>query len=937
MFTGHLSLRSHPWLAEHAVRGTALLPGAAFVELALHAGQATDAPHLEDLTLDAPLALPATGGVHLQVHAAAPDGEGRRALTIHSRPDDTVADRSWTRHATGVLTSRASAVPDTDGWAEPAVWPPAGATPVPTDTLYDDLADRGYHYGPAFQGLTALWRQGDTLYAEVALPADGTDSTHITADTAEHYGIHPALFDAALHPIVATGSEQGADQVLLPFAWSNVRLHAVGARALRVQVGPAEAGALRVRLADPTGQPVAEVSSLAIRPIGTEQLTKAVTAGGADQLYRLAWAPATELRTSAVGRVAFLGAAVPPALVASLSDSGAVECYDGPAALLAAGTPLPDLVVATGLLERAGSGSDSDSGEDVPGAARAAVGYALELIQSWLAEEQLSDSRLVFVTTRAVAVQAGTESPSPADAAVWGLIRTAEAENPGRFGVIDLADPDAVPADAFRAALGSGEPQLAMRDDERRLYVPRLVRETTSAAGSDAVEESATGGTVLITGGTGTLGALIARRYAAAGRAGHLLLTSRRGPDAPGASELAAELVGLGVKVTIAACDTSDRDSLAALLAAVPADHPLTAVVHTAGVLDDGTVTSLTAERVERVFRPKADTAWHLHELTRGTELTEFVLFSSAAGVLGMPGQGNYAAANVFLDALAEHRRAAGLPSTSLAWGLWSDSSGMTGHLEDADLARMARFGIKPITAQEGVALFEAARALGTACLVPARISTALLRPQLESGTLPAVLQGLVRTPVRKATAAVAAGADALRDRLARMSAEEAEDTLTALVRSNAALVLGHSSADTVNLDKAFKEIGFDSLTAVELRNRLSSAVGQRLAATVVFSYPTPRELGRHLHELLRPAPVIGSAGDADIREVLRTVPIEALRSAGLLDLVLACANQPNQPQAPDTGSADTTATDTGTDGTDTLAALDLDALVDLALDERGN
>ncbi|MFI6475149.1 type I polyketide synthase [Streptomyces sp. NPDC050516] len=919
VFTGHLSQRSHPWLADHAVHDTPLLPGTAFIDLALHAGQTTDTPHLEDLTLESPLGLPATGGVHLQVHVEAPDGDGRRALTIHSRPDDAVSDRSWTRHATGTLAPEPSAVPDPTEWAEPSAWPPAGATSVPADTLYDDLADRGYRYGTAFQGLTALWRHGDTLYAEVTLPADESAAVG-------HYGIHPALFDAALHPIIGAGPEQDPGQVLLPFAWSNVRLHAVGAQALRVRISPADAGTLRVTLADPTGQPVADVASLAVRPISTDQLTKAVASGGDDHLFRLAWTPAPVARELTSGRVAFLGTDVPQALVAALPDEVAVGSHAGLAPLLADGAaPLPDLVIATGLLERSGSE------EDVPGAARKAVQYALELLQSWLAEERLADSRLVIVTRRAVAVHPGTETPSPADAAVWGLIRTAENENPGRFTVIDLADENTVSAASFRAALGSGEPQVAVRDGDQQLYVPRLVREARPTSDAGAAPTPAKGGTVLITGGTGTLGTLFARHYATAGQAGHLLLTSRRGPDAPGAPELAAELGELGVKVTIAACDTADRAALAALLAAVPEEHPLTAVVHTAGVLDDATIASLTAERVERVFRPKVDTAWHLHELTRDADLTEFVLFSSVAGVLGTSGQGNYAAANVFLDALAERRRADGLPATSLAWGLWADSSGMTGHLDAVDLNRMARLGIKPITAEEGVALFEATRATGAACLVPAKIAPALLRPHLETGTLPAVLQGLVRAPVRKATEAAATGAATFRDRLAGLSSEEAEETLAALVRSEVALVLGHTAPDSIDLDKAFKTLGFDSLTAVELRNRLAASTGLQLPPTLVFSYPSPRELGRYLSGLLRPAVDPGVVEDAEIREVLRTVSIERLRSAGVLDLVLACAG-PSGPgaadRAPDTGTADT--------DIDALAALDLDALVDLALDERG-
>ncbi|MGA4844507.1 SDR family NAD(P)-dependent oxidoreductase [Streptomyces sp. G45] len=973
LFTGHLSLRGQPWLADHAVHDTPLLPGTAFVELALHAGQATETPHLEDLTLEAPLTLPATGGRHLQVHVAAPDGDGRRAVTLHSRADDATPDQAWTRHAHGTLTPRAPAAPDPAAWADLAAWPPPGATAVSVDALYDRLADRGYHYGPAFQGLTGVWQHGDTLYAELALAADDPADSAATP-----YGIHPALFDAALHPVVGTGPERDADQVLLPFAWSNVALHAVGARALRVQISPADADTVRVRLADPTGQPVAEAASLALRPISTEQLARAAAAGGDDHLYRLTWTPAPAAGPLTATRVAYLGEAVPEALLTALPEGVTAERHTELATLLpgeadgahgdagADGTARPDgsrdsaappdVVVATGLLGR--SGTDGD--RELPGAARESVRYALDLARAWLAEERLADSRLVLLTRGAVAVHADSETPDPAAAAAWGLLRTAQAENPQRFTLIDLpagngvAHEDAVPAEPFAAALASGEPQLAVRHDGPAPHVPRLVRHAPPGADAPAAPEPVAGGTVLITGGTGTLGGLFARRYAAAGRAGHLLLTSRRGPDAPGAAELAAELRALGARVTVAACDTADRDALAALLDTVPAEHPLTAVVHTAGVLDDATVTSLTPERVDRVFRPKVDTAWHLHELTRDADLAEFVLFSSVAGVLGTPGQGNYAAANAALDALAERRRAAGLPATSLAWGLWSDSSGMTGHMDDVDRTRMARLGIKPITADEGVALYEAARATGAATLVPARIAPALLRPHQEAGTLPAVLQGLVRAPARRAgAAATATGAATLRDRLARMTPEEAEDALATLVRGNVALVLGHDTPDTIDTEKAFKELGFDSLTSVELRNRLAAATDLKLAPTIVFNYPTPSALARHLGGLLRPAADPGAAaGDAEIREVLRTVPIERLRSAGVLDLVLACAAPADLDAAgpgPHThgtasthGTTDThgtpVAADTAADtDTDALAALDLDALVDLALDERGN
>ncbi|MEU1056978.1 SDR family NAD(P)-dependent oxidoreductase, partial [Streptomyces sp. NPDC005876] len=864
LFTGSLSLRSHPWLADHAVHDTPLVPGTAFVELALHIGQVTDTPHLEDLTLEAPLTLTGTGGFHLQAHVTAPDDDGRRTLTVHSRPADATPGRPWTRHATGALGPQPSAPPDTAPWAEPTAWPPTGAVPLPADTLYDLIAGFGYQYGPAFQGVTAAWREGDTLYAEVALPAD-------TTTDADRYGIHPALFDAALHPSVFARSERSPDEVPLLFAWSDVRLHAVGARVLRVRTTVTDSGTLRVGLADPAGRPVAEVESLAMRPITADQLAKAVTAGGDEHLFRLDWVPAPAAEGLAADRVAFLGTGIPDALVGALPDGVAVTRHTDPATLPVDDTAgLPDPVIATGLLRRSGPA------EDVPGRAREAVRYTLDLIQSWLAGERPAGSRLVFVTRGAVAVHPGTESPDPAHAAVWGLIRTAQTEHPGRFAVIDVADENTVPAEAFRAALAGGEPQTALRDGDRQVYVPRLVRETRTRPDDDttAGPGPAVGGTVLITGGTGTLGSLFARRYAKAADAGHLLLVGRRGPDAPGAAELAAELRELGVKVTVAACDTADRAALAALLADIPEEHPLTAVVHSAGVLDDGVVTSLTTERVDTVFRPKADAAWHLHELTRGTDLTEFVLFSSMAGVLGTPGQGNYAAANVFLDALAQRRRAEGLPAVSLAWGFWEQRSAMTGHLDDADLTRAARLGIKPITADEGLALFEAARTADGACPVPARIVPALLRPHLETGTVPAVLQNLVRVPVRRAGAATVTDATGFRDRLAQLTPEDAEEALAALVRTEAAVVLGHATPDTVQLTQAFKDLGFDSLTAVEFRNRLNAATGLRLPASLVFDHPTPRRLVTHLHTTLAPTAHTPAAAPAPTPAVAADEPV---------------------------------------------------------------
>jgi thioesterase domain-containing protein/NAD(P)-dependent dehydrogenase (short-subunit alcohol dehydrogenase family)/acyl carrier protein len=340
-------------------------------------------------------------------------------------------------------------------------------------------------------------------------------------------------------------------------------------------------------------------------------------------------------------------------------------------------------------------------------------------------------------------------------------------------------------------------------------------------------------GTVLITGGTGGLGALVARHLAKVHGARRLLLVSRRGQAAEGAGELAAELEGLGARVRVAACDVAERHQLETLIGSL--EHPLTAVVHAAGVLADGLVESLTAEQIERVMRPKLDAAVHLDELTAEMELSSFVLFSSVAALIGSPGQGNYAAANAGLDALAAQRRSAGRPVTSLAWGLWSDATGMTGGLEEAQLARLARTGFAPLPTELSLELFDQARQLGQALVVPVRLDLAALRAQARAGMLPALLRGLVRTPVRQAQAA----GGSLAQRLAGVPQPDRERVTLEFVQAHVAAVLGHASPDAVDPARPFRELGFDSLAAVELRNRLTQAAGVRLPTTLVFDHPT--------------------------------------------------------------------------------------------------
>jgi acyl transferase domain-containing protein/NADPH:quinone reductase-like Zn-dependent oxidoreductase/acyl carrier protein len=361
-------------------------------------------------------------------------------------------------------------------------------------------------------------------------------------------------------------------------------------------------------------------------------------------------------------------------------------------------------------------------------------------------------------------------------------------------------------------------------------------------------------GTVLITGGTGGLGGLLARHLAAGG-ARHLLLTSRRGLDAEGAAELEKELADLGADVTIAACDAADRDALAGLLGTIPKEHPLTSVIHAAGVIGDGTIDSLTPEHLDTAFRPKVDAAWNLHELTRDLDLPSFVLFSSASGTLGSPGQGNYSAANSFLDALAQHRHTQGLPALSIAWGYWEQITGVTKHLSETDLGRMTRGGILPIPSEDGLAMFDAISDADEPVLVPVRLDLRILRAGTDAAAMiPPLLRGLIRMPARRVAdvpATVRESMDSLVRQLSELSEAEAGARLLDLVRGHVATVLDYASPDAIGADRVFKELGFDSLTAVELRNRLGAATGLRLPATLVFDYPTPAALVRYLSDEL--------------------------------------------------------------------------------------
>nr|BBA66512.1 type I polyketide synthase [Actinoallomurus fulvus] len=754
LLAARLSVRSHPWLADHVVLGSVVLPGTAHAELVLRAGEEAGCPRVEELTLEAPLTLPEDGTVELQVTVGDPDGDGRRPVRVHSRTDGAA---SWTRHATGVVA------PPGEAPAPPEF--PGEATPVVIDDLYPSLADAGLEYGPAFRGLRAVRRSGDDLIAEVALP-EGVRT--------DGFGLHPALLDAVLHAIAAGRPVEDTGRPRLPFSWRGIRLHATGATALRVRLSPVEAG-VSLEAVDPSGAPVLSVESLALRPV-SERETRT--------LWRVGWRP---LRPGPASGEEYATCRVP-------------------------------------------------SGDDPVRTAHEAVRAVAETLRHRIEADE--PARLVVLTRGAT----GTGATDLAGAAVWGLVRSAQAEHPGRLVLVD-ADEE-VPDASLRAILASGEPQAAVRAGTA--HVPRLTRLPGTG---DAAPVFGPEGTVLITGGTGTLGRLVARHLVTAHGVRSLVLASRSG-GTPG------DLAGLGAEVRVAACDVADREALAGLLAGIPG---LTGVVHAAGVLDDGVVTSLTPERIETVLRPKADAAWHLHELTRDRDLRAFVLFSAAAGVFGTAGQGGYAAANTFLDRLAEHRRAAGLPATSIAWGLWRDRSGMTGGLDGTDAARMARSGAVAMSAEEGLALLDAALATTEPVPVAVRLDLAALR---AGGAVPALLRDLVRPAARRARTDLGALSGAARDR-----------AVLTLVRGHASAVLGHASPAAVESGRGFLEQGFDSLTAVELRNRLSEETGLRLPATMIFDYPNPGALAAYLAERLGAGGANGVPPVlAELDRVMRTV-----------------------------------------------------------------
>ncbi|MFY1623436.1 SDR family NAD(P)-dependent oxidoreductase [Micromonospora sp. WMMD735] len=778
LLTGRVSLRTHPWLADHALLDTVLLPGTAFVDLVLRAGDHLGVSVVDELTIAAPLVL-TEAPVEIQVAVGAPAPDGRRPVSVHSRPHTTGDDPAWTTHAEGQLTAAPPTAP-----AGQETWPPPGSREIDVTHAYPRLAEDGHRYGPAFRGLRRLWQLDDEILAEVSLPTD----RHADADA---FVLHPALLDACLHPLlrgVLDDSRPGG----LPFSWNDVRVHRGGATTLRVRLREQSSDRLTLTGYDESGAPVVTVGGLLSRPVSAEALRSAGQPRQ-EHLYE---------------RVAVPVPAPPVDAPVPAFDAGPapVTCHH--------------LTVDPGH-------------HDLARRTHATVAAALTLVRTLLTDGY-ADTRVVVAGDRV--------ADDPALAAAWGLLRTTQTENPGRLVLVDTDDPGTVAAVAASLAAGD-EPELSVRADA--WTATRLARVTAPPA-----EPVHLPGPVLVTGGTGGLGALLARHMVTAHGVRELVLVSRRGAGAPGTGELVAELTGLGATVSVAAVDVADRNDLARLLDS----HPVRSVVHTAGVLDDAVVGALTDGQLTRVLRPKVDAACHLHELTVDRNLDAFVLYSSSAAVFGGPGQANYAAANAFLDALAAHRRARGLPALSLGWGLWHQDGGITAALTTADRDRITRAGMIPLDRSEGMALFDTALTLAAATGHPHLVPMRMDLPRI-TGEPPAVLRGLVRRPARRAVAAADPTAV-----FAGLHGAELTAALLQVVRERVAGVLGHTGAEAVPADRPFTELGFDSLTAVELRNALSAATGLRLPAGLVFDHPTPSAVAAWLTTKIAgtpaPAPV---------------------------------------------------------------------------------
>ncbi|HWA55474.1 MAG TPA: beta-ketoacyl synthase N-terminal-like domain-containing protein [Solirubrobacterales bacterium] len=767
LLTGRLARRSHSqWLAEDPALGVALLPPAAVLETALAAARAASCGGLGELRMGGPLLVPEDGELQLRVALGAATDAGERSLEIHARPRVEEEDGAeWTRLATATLRGAPTAGPD-----RASAWPPAGGEALAVEDVHLQIDDREAEWSSGQARLEAAWREGDGIHAELALDPE-------RAGEAERFSLHPALLQLAVQVGALCAPDPRPGTIELLAACREASLPAGAATKLRISAAPDSEGGFSLDLYDGEGSPLARLEGLATTGVEPERLRPAGAAGprllGLDWSKPMAPPPGTDLP-----RLGVLGSL-------DLDGSGAESFGD----LESLASAAPELVVAECRVPEG----------NVPAAALDAAATTLELLQAWVAEERLAGSRLVLVTRGAVAAVAG-EPVDPAAAALWGLVASAQAEYPGRFSLLDV-EAGSAPGRGFAAALAlsATEPKQAIRDGQT--LVPRLA--SLTAAGDGEATAIDPDRTVLVCDGEERLGAAIAT---------HLV-----------------ESLGLRHVLLVEAGDVGDRERIRELIASIDPAHPLGAVIDAARVPDDGVIESLDRERLEKVLLPRAEAAWHLHDLTRELGLSRFLLISDFAGAAGSAAQACYAAASAFLDGLAAHRCASGLAATSLAWG---------------PLGTAGRGGFGPSTPAQMLAQLGEALGLDRPFVAQAELDREALRDYFRTDSLPAVLRGFVPATLRAGAAEATLAAQ-----LAAAPDEERERIALEAVLGHIAAVLGHASADELDPERPLQELGFDSLTAVQLRNRLSAASGLRLTPALAFDYPTPEALAGYLAE----------------------------------------------------------------------------------------
>ncbi|MEU0538449.1 type I polyketide synthase [Nocardia sp. NPDC005978] len=781
IFTGRLS--SNGWVRDHAVGSVVLVPGAALAEWVLFAGDRFECGAVRELVLQAPLVVPAPVGVDIRVVVgAAGELDGSRRVEVFSRPEHAEGD--WTSHALGVVE------PDSGqpaGAAVPGAWPPVAAEPVSIGDFYAECAERGYGYGPAFQGLKSVWRCGGEVFAEAVLP-------ETAADGADRFMIHPALLDAVMQAAGFLDVPVPDGQILLPFAWERIRVHALGARAVRARLRAAGDHRVEIVVEDGAGRSVAE-ATLTVRAVDPSDLPGV---GADDVVYTVGWKPTTLLPDSGEGQ--------------------------------------------TRHLLRCEWRWDSD-----PDGLREGLHSIVEDLRSRLRSADPQDT--IVVVTRQLIHVIDSDAVHPGGEATWGLLRSVQNEYPGRIVLVDTDDgDDTVISKAIRARGGT---QVAIR--EGRHLTPRIQRAGASRPTPPSPLRTGVRGTVLITGGTGVVGAALARHLVEQQGASHILLVSRTGSTSTASMSLCEELHSHGAVVDSVACDVSDRASLRRVLDTIPGDAPLVGIVHAAGVLADSSFDELTAQDLDGVLGAKAGGAWNLHELTAGDELEFFILCSSLSAAIGTPGQAGYAAANGFLDGLAEYRRALGLPATSIAWGLWESETGMGGALVAADNGRLGRWGIGSISPAHALAGLDRALAGHRARTIVASLDLDRLRTSsAKSGMFEMFGHSPGGTRTRLPDGREATGEqDDLLAEVAAMSPEQRLEKIRDVVLDELSVALGYADPGEIDPSRSFQDLGVDSLSAMEFRNGISAVTGIRVSPGAIFDYETPDDLINYISELL--------------------------------------------------------------------------------------